>query len=208
MRGPTSSACPRLSPTEPANDPSLTFRSSDGELFRVSAGRLSLSSQIFADAEAISAISTPSCSERDEVVELSEPAGVLRVLFKLVNSITLPDLRHVPFANLVGLAEAVQKYQISKYTAHANGLVRYAFECLFRFTCSKLSFRSAMKVPRSDKPVATTDALLALAYGATHRDFDIVDAAAEHLLVPLSRNVWESLPHHVYNALVGVCDCL
>jgi hypothetical protein len=165
-----------------------------------------MSSQVFADAEAISAISTPSCSERDEIVQLTEPAGVLRILFKLVNSSALPDLSDIPLANLVGLAEAVQKYQTSKYMAYANSLVRYAPECLFCFAGSELPLRSAMNRTRSDKSVTTMDALFALGYGATHRDFDIVDLAAEHLLVPLSQKVWGTLPHHVYNALVGTCD--
>ncbi|KAJ7771440.1 hypothetical protein B0H16DRAFT_184479 [Mycena metata] len=85
-------------------DADVTFRSSDQVIFRVHLRNLETHSDGFPP----SAISPGS----GEVVDLSEPAATLDLLFQYIYPQRQPDLTEIELPLLSDLAEAVEKYQV------------------------------------------------------------------------------------------------
>jgi hypothetical protein len=94
----------------------LTFKSSDGVLFKVHRKNLENASEGF---------SAPEVCSGEEIVELTESRYTLELLFQYMYPQRHPDLRKVRFSQLAALAEAVEKYQV--YTAMEI--------CQIRMTC-------------------------------------------------------------------------
>ncbi|KAJ6497276.1 hypothetical protein C8R45DRAFT_124078 [Mycena sanguinolenta] len=101
-------ATPRLSQRFCASDADLTVCSSDGVLFKVHRQTLETHSGVFAGAA-----DATRPENGDEVVDLTEPASVLDVLFQFMYTTAhQPDLRTVDFSTLSDLTEAAEKYMV------------------------------------------------------------------------------------------------
>jgi len=83
----------------------LTIRSSDGVLFKVFSKNLSTFSTAFPSPEHIP-------PGRNEVIQLSESAAVLDLLFQFMRPQCQPDLHAISFKVGGALADAVQKYNV------------------------------------------------------------------------------------------------
>ncbi|KAJ7252350.1 hypothetical protein B0H12DRAFT_1184913 [Mycena haematopus] len=101
-------AAPRLSQRFCASDADLTVCSSDRVLFKVHRKTLKAHSGIFAGAA-----DATRPENGDEVVDLSETANVLDILFQFMYAAQeQPDLRNMDFSTLLALAEAAEKYMV------------------------------------------------------------------------------------------------
>ncbi|KAF5379849.1 hypothetical protein D9615_005821 [Tricholomella constricta] len=106
----TSELCKRITPTSDlcddlvdAPDADIVFRSSDNVLFRIHARNLEITTGGFPPAE---------FSPADQVVDITEDASTLELLFQFVYPRSQPLLEGLPFDTLARLAEAVEKYQV------------------------------------------------------------------------------------------------
>ena len=79
------------------------MRSSDGVLFNLHRKYLEATTGSFPG---------PEFDTHGEVIQLSEPADVLALLFQFVTPARQPHLRGVKFALLDSLAEAANKYEV------------------------------------------------------------------------------------------------
>ncbi|KAK7057852.1 hypothetical protein R3P38DRAFT_3342035 [Favolaschia claudopus] len=120
------------SPRFNSSSADLTIRSSDGVLFHLHRSILQSASAVFADA---AALAHPNIADIDDIVDLTEPADILDLLFRFVYAasssfpssasssssshshhqqeeveITAPDLSSLPFPTLSALAECAHKY--------------------------------------------------------------------------------------------------
>jgi hypothetical protein len=86
-----------------APDSDVTFQSSDGLLFRVHKINLKVSAGGFAP---------PEFETNDEIVQLTEIAQILELLFQFCYPNKHPDVEALEFDTLVLLAEASEKYQV------------------------------------------------------------------------------------------------
>jgi gamma-glutamyltranspeptidase len=88
-----------------AIDPDVTLQSCDEKQFKVNMHDLQTYSAGF---------SPPSLTQfkRDDVVKLSEPSSVIKLLLQYMKPGPQPDLSKVDFEDLAGLAEAAQKYVV------------------------------------------------------------------------------------------------
>lgn len=86
-----------------APDADLVVRSRDGVFFRVHRNNLQMHSEGFPGEDV---------QTNSEIVELSESAQTLELLFQYMYRQPQPDLSQVSFEVLAGLAEAVQKYRV------------------------------------------------------------------------------------------------
>ncbi|KAF8191585.1 hypothetical protein K438DRAFT_1591258, partial [Mycena galopus ATCC 62051] len=86
-------------------DADIAFRSSDQVIFRIHIKNLETHSDGFPP----SAFCAPGS---DEVVDLSEPAATLELLFQYIYPQRQPDLNEVELPQLAQLAEAAEKYQV------------------------------------------------------------------------------------------------
>ncbi|KAF8071465.1 hypothetical protein FPV67DRAFT_1447021 [Lyophyllum atratum] len=86
-----------------APDADIVFRSSDKILFRIHARNLEVTSGGFPPAE---------FSPADQIVDLTEEASTLELMFQFVYPRLQPSLEILPFETLEKLTEAVEKYQI------------------------------------------------------------------------------------------------
>ncbi|EED77438.1 predicted protein, partial [Postia placenta Mad-698-R] len=86
-----------------AGDSDITMKSSDGVLFRVHRRNLEMYSEGFPGDD---------LATQNEVVQLSETAAALELLFQYMYRQRQPDLSCVPFETLAQLAEAAEKYQV------------------------------------------------------------------------------------------------
>ncbi|KAJ6501309.1 hypothetical protein DFH09DRAFT_1324906 [Mycena vulgaris] len=100
-------APPTISERFCACDSDITISSSDGVLFKVHRKNLEVHSDIFADA----GIATHPDDE-DAVVDLTESAAILDLLFQYMHRQLPPDLQDVEFKTCAGLAEAAEKYWV------------------------------------------------------------------------------------------------
>ncbi|KAK7035886.1 S-adenosyl-L-methionine-dependent methyltransferase [Favolaschia claudopus] len=91
-------------------DADISFRSNDQVVFRVHIKNLETHSDGFPPAAFCASGSTASVSE--EVVDLSESAAVLDLLFQYVYPQRQPDLSEIELPLLADLSEAVEKYQV------------------------------------------------------------------------------------------------
>ncbi|KAF7359142.1 hypothetical protein MSAN_01255800 [Mycena sanguinolenta] len=86
-------------------DADVAFRSSDKVTFRVHLKNLETHSDGFPP-------STLCAPGSGEVVDLSEPAATLDLLFQYIYPQRQPDLSEIELSQLAQLAEAVEKYQV------------------------------------------------------------------------------------------------
>ena len=84
-------------------DADIMFRSSDGVLFRVHKTNLQACTEGF---------SPPEASDFGEVVELTETASILEVLFQFIYPMPQPRLESFSSTEIASLAEAAEKYQV------------------------------------------------------------------------------------------------
>ncbi|KAF7372923.1 hypothetical protein MSAN_00498900 [Mycena sanguinolenta] len=84
-------------------DADVTFKSSDGVLFRVHRKNLEVCTEGFPPSEV---------SSEGEVVELTEASVTLEILFQFMYPHRHPALDTTPFEVLEPLAEAAEKYQV------------------------------------------------------------------------------------------------
>jgi len=89
-----------------STDAEITYKSADGVLFRIH--RLNLEA-------CTEGLSPPEGSIFEEIVELTEDAPILELLFQFIYPTPGPDLTSIDFNILESLAEAAEKYQV--YTA-------------------------------------------------------------------------------------------
>jgi hypothetical protein len=96
---------PHLYYWNPVNvpDADITFRSSDGVIFRVHSKNLETHSDGFPPSTL--------CKSSSELVDLSEPAETLNLLFQYMYPQRQPDLNNIAFPLLADLSEAAEKYQ-------------------------------------------------------------------------------------------------
>ncbi|KAK7033796.1 hypothetical protein R3P38DRAFT_2915545 [Favolaschia claudopus] len=136
MSPPTTTTSPRFN----CSSADLTIRSSDGVLFHLHRSILQSASAVFADAAAAAGpLSQSQSNVIDDIVDLTEPADILDLLFRFVYAasssfpstssspsssshshqqpteqeeveITAPDLSSLPFPTLSALAECAHKY--------------------------------------------------------------------------------------------------
>ncbi|KAJ7281848.1 hypothetical protein C8J57DRAFT_1056446, partial [Mycena rebaudengoi] len=85
-------------------DADITFRSSDGVIFRVHSKNLETHSDGFPPSTL--------CKSSSELVDLSEPAETLNLLFQYMYPQRQPDLNNIAFPLLADLSEAAEKYQV------------------------------------------------------------------------------------------------
>ncbi|KAJ7221541.1 hypothetical protein GGX14DRAFT_353663 [Mycena pura] len=87
-------------------DSDIAFRSCDHRIFRVHVRNLETHAEGFPPAAF--------CAQEDgsEVVDLSEPAATLELLFQYMYPQRQPDLTALEFSLLADLAEAAEKYQV------------------------------------------------------------------------------------------------
>ncbi|KAF7372841.1 hypothetical protein MSAN_00490100 [Mycena sanguinolenta] len=84
-------------------DADVTFKSSDGVLFRVHRKNLEVCTEAFPPSE---------ISSEGEVVELTETSVTLEILFQFMYPKRHPTLDITPFKVLRPLSEAAEKYQV------------------------------------------------------------------------------------------------
>ncbi|KZP13255.1 hypothetical protein FIBSPDRAFT_936418 [Athelia psychrophila] len=89
-----------------ADDADVTFASSNNVLFKIN------QSYLKAHSEGFSPPAGTSSSSSDEIVNLTEPAETLDLLFQFAYPQKLPDLRKLKAESLLELAEAAEKYQV------------------------------------------------------------------------------------------------
>ncbi|KZP04195.1 hypothetical protein FIBSPDRAFT_767813, partial [Athelia psychrophila] len=89
-----------------ADDADMTFASSDNVLFKIKQSYLKANSEGFSPPEGTSA------SPDNEIVNLTEPAETLDLLFQFVYPQKQPDLRKLSTKRILELAEAAEKYQV------------------------------------------------------------------------------------------------
>ncbi|KZP11907.1 hypothetical protein FIBSPDRAFT_1050434 [Athelia psychrophila] len=87
-----------------AQDADMTFESCDHVLFRVHRKNLDSTSEGFSPPSGTTA--------SNEIVQLSERAEILNLLFQYAYPQRPPDLTSIPFEVFTGLAEAAEKYQM------------------------------------------------------------------------------------------------
>ncbi|KAJ7744626.1 hypothetical protein B0H16DRAFT_1322138, partial [Mycena metata] len=97
-----------------AADADITIASSDGVLFKLHRKNLEFHSDIFANA----ADTTPrdADSGAGDIMQLSESADVLDLLFQYMYRQPQPVLKDVQFEVCAGLAEAAEKYVVYSAT--------------------------------------------------------------------------------------------
>jgi hypothetical protein len=83
----------------------VTFESCDNVLFKVHLNNLKTHSEGFAPPDETSL-------SLAEVVNLTESADVLELLFQYIYPQRPPDMKNVNFGVFAGFAEAVEKYQV------------------------------------------------------------------------------------------------
>ncbi|KAG6905614.1 hypothetical protein DXG01_001687 [Tephrocybe rancida] len=93
-----------FSTTFNAPDADVIFRSADKKLYRIHTNLLEFASDGFPPVEF-----KPGATE---VVDLSEDSTTLEMMFRFVYPRLTPSLENIEIADLVRLAEAVEKYQI------------------------------------------------------------------------------------------------
>ncbi|GBE89381.1 hypothetical protein BKA93DRAFT_828027 [Sparassis latifolia] len=86
-----------------ASDADLVVKSSDGVLFNVHRRNLEMHSEGFPGADFVT---------NGEIVELSETAETLHLLFQYMYRQPQPNLEGEPFKIIAGLAEAAEKYRV------------------------------------------------------------------------------------------------
>ncbi|KAJ6537290.1 hypothetical protein DFH09DRAFT_931013, partial [Mycena vulgaris] len=84
-------------------DADIVFQSCDGVLFSVHRVNLETHTDGFPPAE---------ISTEGEICSLSESSGTLELLFQFIYRQRHPTLENLAFADLAGLAEAAEKYQV------------------------------------------------------------------------------------------------
>ena len=89
-----------------STDAEITYKSADGVLFRIHKLNIEACTE---------GLSPPECSTFEEIVELTEDAAILELLFQFIYPLSGPDLTSIDFDVLESLAEAAEKYQV--YTA-------------------------------------------------------------------------------------------
>ncbi|KZP11928.1 hypothetical protein FIBSPDRAFT_667542, partial [Athelia psychrophila] len=89
-----------------ADDADVTFASSDNVLFKINQPYLKSHSEGFSPPEGTSA------SSSNEIVNLTERAETLDMLFQFVYPQKQPDLRKLSSERILELAEAAEKYQV------------------------------------------------------------------------------------------------
>ncbi|KDR69056.1 hypothetical protein GALMADRAFT_104360 [Galerina marginata CBS 339.88] len=92
-------------------DSDIEVRSSDGFIFQLHRVVLGVSTGAFPGSEMDTA---------GEIVQLTEPANVLAILFAFLYPKVHPDLRGEKFAILAAVAEAAGKYEVSSATEVCN----------------------------------------------------------------------------------------
>ena len=90
-------------------DHDLILRSSDHTRFLVHRHNIEAHSEAFA---APIALRCASSTYRNEVVDMTEPSSVLELLLQYMYRQPQPDLTTVCFSDLMGLAEAAERYQV------------------------------------------------------------------------------------------------
>ncbi|KAJ7165448.1 hypothetical protein C8R43DRAFT_878175, partial [Mycena crocata] len=133
-------------------DADLSISSSDGVLFKVHRKNLEVHSDIFADA---GNTTLPETGGQDDVIELSESAAVLDLLFQYMYRQLQPDLNdsEVKFELFAGLAEAAEKYMV--YSA---------------LTLCRMKMKDSI----SEHPLQTLD------YALRHSHVDMANESAPH----------------------------
>jgi hypothetical protein len=84
-------------------DSDVTFKSADGILFLLHIKFLDMNTGGFPPAE---------IETWGEVVSLTEDSSTLELLFQFIYPMHHPTLAHMPFATLLLLAEAAEKYEV------------------------------------------------------------------------------------------------
>lgn len=105
-----------LFPAVNAADAEIQFRSSDQVVFRIHRKNLETSTAGF---------NPPENATFDEIVELTEPAATLELLFQFIYPQRYPSLT-VDFAVLDTIAEAAEKYQVYSCMALCHIYMRFA----------------------------------------------------------------------------------
>ena len=98
-------------------DADITFRSSDDVLFRVHKTNLQACTEGF---------SPPEASDSGEVVELTETASILEVLFQFIYPMPQPRLESFSSTEIASLAEAAEKYQVHPAMGACRIYMKYA----------------------------------------------------------------------------------
>ncbi|KAF9525262.1 hypothetical protein CPB83DRAFT_859784 [Crepidotus variabilis] len=86
-----------------ANDADVVIQSSDHIQFRLHCKHLEAHTGAFPGMDV---------KTYGEIVELSEPAGLLEILFAFTSPQRYPDLEDLKFDSLLALSEAVEKYEV------------------------------------------------------------------------------------------------
>jgi len=105
--------------TVSALDADLTIKSSDGVLFKVHRRNLELLSEGFPGEDV---------KTHNEIVELTETADTLELLFQYMYRQLQPDLHGIPFQTLASLAEAAEKYQVFPAMEVCKIYMRFLFD--------------------------------------------------------------------------------
>ncbi|TRM62289.1 hypothetical protein BD626DRAFT_404272 [Schizophyllum amplum] len=165
-------------------DSDVTFRSTDGVLFKIHRINLDTHSGAFPPPEFAS---TEFGCSATEVVDLTEDARTLELLFQFIYPWRQPTLLDTPFEALDALAEAAEKYQI--------------------FSAMNIC-RVRMKDTLPEHPVQVMN------YAARHSYFEILDAAAPLTISLPAADVLRSLsgqfivPYVPWrNVLTSGCRC-
>lgn len=120
----------------------MTFKSCDNVLFKVHHNNIMTHSEGFAPPDG-------TLLSEGEIVPLPESADVLELLFQYIYPRRTPDLKKVRLNVLVGLAEAVEKYQVYS----AMDICHICMECVkfltkvWETTHSCLSETSSHTIP-------------------------------------------------------------
>ncbi|KZP11904.1 hypothetical protein FIBSPDRAFT_755917, partial [Athelia psychrophila] len=151
-----------------AQDADVTFESCDHVLFRVHRKNLESTSEGF---------SPPSgTTTSNEIVQLSERAEILDLLFQYAYPQRPPDLTSIPFEVFAGLAEAAEKYQMFG----AMEICRLLMKCL----------------PAPDHPFEV------LMYAIRHEYPDLMDLAQRRALQFSPDQAFDCMSPAVYIAWV------
>jgi hypothetical protein len=143
----------------------VTLRSCDGVLFCVHRKNLEVHSEAFAGGQAF--------STQNEVVDLTETASVLDLLFHYIYPQVPPKLDDVDINLLIGLAEASRKYFFHAVIESCELQLKYVDPMTYELMLKRVGY---------DRNSISRFPFEVLQYASRHRRRELMDPAAERVL--------------------------
>lgn len=117
---------PKLDSLVDSRNADIKFQSTDGVVFNLHTALLQAHTGGFPG---------PEFSAQGEVVQLSEPANVLALLFDLIYPKRHLDLSETEPETVFALAEAVEKYEVFSAMFVCNARLRFVYLVTFEYRC-------------------------------------------------------------------------